>query len=95
MPDPLALTGLGGARAPLFPILSTGAERASADLQARMALLKTVLDNPAGTVARYIRLGDRPLRRIFAPSPAPRLRPGHPPGYDRRRLQDWAMDILM
>ncbi|MEM1150635.1 MAG: hypothetical protein AAGI03_08770, partial [Pseudomonadota bacterium] len=95
MPDPLVLAGLKGGEGPLSPIVSTGAERPATGLKARMAALQAVLDDPTAAVARYIRLRDRRLPHILARSSAPRLRAGYPPGFDPRRWQEWAMDILI
>lgn len=71
------------------------AERDLAGLKARMAALEDVLADPGPALMRYLRLRARPPRHAFAPPPAPRLRPGWPPGYDPARWQDWAMDVLM
>ncbi len=73
----------------------TSPERDLAGLKARIAALSDVLDDPGPALARYLRLRDRPPRHAFAPSSAPCLRPGSPPGYDPARWQDWAMDVLM
>ena len=70
-------------------------ERGLTGLKARMAALEDVLAEPGPALARYLRLRDRPPRHVFAPTVAPRLRPGRPPGYDPARWQDWAMDVLM
>lgn len=69
--------------------------RPTAGLKARMDALAAVLADPAPALARYLRLCARPRPHIFARSPAPRLRPGHPPGYVRARWTAWEMDVLM
>ncbi|MEM6946664.1 MAG: hypothetical protein AAF486_01100 [Pseudomonadota bacterium] len=64
-------------------------------LMARMAALEAVLTDPGPAVARCLKLRARPRPHIFARSWAPRLRPGNPPGYVRKRRMAWDMDVLM
>ncbi|MEO1028071.1 MAG: hypothetical protein AAFX02_03325 [Pseudomonadota bacterium] len=95
LPDPMALDGLTEAPGSAGPIASSGAPRPSAGLKVRMAALQAVLDDPGPALARFLRRRDWPRRHIFDPGTAPRLRPGHPPGFDVRRALEWAMDALM
>ncbi|MEL6956892.1 MAG: hypothetical protein AAFO88_09645 [Pseudomonadota bacterium] len=91
--NPFAGLGLGGG--PAAPILPNEGARCADGLKDRMAALKAVLDDPASAAARYVRLRDWPRTPAAQSGRRPRLRPGHPPGYDRRKWTDWDMDILM
>jgi len=95
IPDPLALAGLSQGAGPAGPIVSTGAPRPIAGLKARMAALQAVLEDPGPALERFIARRDRPRRHIFDRGRAPRLRPGHPPGFVPARALTWDMDVLM
>jgi len=93
--DPMVLAGLVERAGPIGPIVSSGAPRPLAGLKARIAALQAVLDDPGPALARFLARRGRPKRHIFDRGCAPRLRPGHPPGYIRTRHLDWHMDVLM
>ncbi|MEL6663585.1 MAG: hypothetical protein AAFR33_11340, partial [Pseudomonadota bacterium] len=93
--DPMVLAGLVERAGPAGPIVPSGAPRPLAGLKARIAALQAVLDDPGPALARFLARRYRPRRHIFDKGCAPRLRPGHPPGYIRTRHLDWHMDVLM
>ncbi|MEM1105997.1 MAG: hypothetical protein AAGH87_06365 [Pseudomonadota bacterium] len=81
--------------APAIPPAASSPVRRAAGLWRRVDALAGVLADPTPAVERVRQLRARPRRHIFSRSPAPRLRPGRPPGYVRAKWLSWEMDVVM